>query len=46
MAEEVRPEQVRLDRADQLVLIYPLFWWSLPALKGCVQRVFVSAATR
>lgn len=34
-------EQARLDRADALVLIYPVYWWSMPALlKGWLDRVF------
>lgn len=38
---DVLAEQARLDRADALVLVYPVFWWSLPAqLKGWIDRVF------
>ncbi|MFK3774257.1 NAD(P)H-dependent oxidoreductase [Pseudomonas sp. NPDC089406] len=38
---DVLAEQVRIDRADTLVLVYPIYWWSLPALlKGWVERVF------
>ena len=34
-------EQARLDAADTLVLVYPLYWWSFPALlKGWIDRVF------
>ena len=36
-------EQQRVDRAQHLVLIFPLYWWSLPAmLKGWIDRVFVA----
>ncbi|WP_060510947.1 NAD(P)H-dependent oxidoreductase [Pseudomonas sp. NBRC 111124] len=38
---DVLREQARIDRADALVLVYPIYWWSLPALlKGWVDRVF------
>ncbi|MBO9548598.1 NAD(P)H-dependent oxidoreductase [Pseudomonas sp.] len=38
---DVLLEQARIDRADTLVLVYPIYWWSLPALlKGWVERVF------
>jgi len=38
---DVRAEQARLDRADTLVLVFPVYWWSMPALmKGWVDRVF------
>jgi NAD(P)H dehydrogenase (quinone) len=41
--DDVREEQRRIDRADHLVLIYPVYWWSMPALlKGWTDRVFVS----
>ena len=40
---EVHAEHARLDRADRLVLVYPVYWWSMPALlKGWIDRVFVS----
>lgn len=35
-------EQARVDRADHLVLVFPMYWWSMPALlKGWIDRVFV-----
>ncbi|MEA9554530.1 NAD(P)H-dependent oxidoreductase [Xanthomonas nasturtii] len=38
---DVAAEQARLDRADALVLVFPIYWWSLPALlKGWIDRVF------
>jgi len=38
---DVAAEQARIERADALVLIYPVFWWSMPALlKGWIDRVF------
>ncbi|EKT4562906.1 NAD(P)H-dependent oxidoreductase [Pseudomonas putida] len=38
---DVLNEQARIERADALVLVYPVYWWSLPALlKGWVERVF------
>lgn len=34
-------EQARVDRADALVLVFPVYWWSMPALlKGWIDRVF------
>lgn len=39
--EDVLAEQARIDRADALVLVYPVYWWSMPALlKGWIDRVF------
>ena len=39
---EVVAEQERLDRADHLILVFPMYWWSMPALlKGWIDRVFV-----
>ncbi|NRD27665.1 NAD(P)H-dependent oxidoreductase [Frigoribacterium sp. VKM Ac-2836] len=41
-ADVVR-EQERIDRADHLVLAFPVYWWSMPALmKGWIDRVFVN----
>ncbi|AWH26790.1 NAD(P)H-dependent oxidoreductase [Stenotrophomonas sp. YAU14D1_LEIMI4_1] len=38
---DVAAEHARLDAADTLVLVYPLYWWSFPALlKGWIDRVF------
>ncbi|WP_277499430.1 NAD(P)H-dependent oxidoreductase [Nocardioides sp. ChNu-99] len=38
----VAAEQARIDTADHLVLVFPVYWWSLPALlKGWIDRVFV-----
>ena len=38
---DIAAEQARLDRAQALVLVYPVYWWSLPALlKGWIDRVF------
>lgn len=42
-ADDVLAEQARLERTDRLVLVYPVYWWSLPALlKGWVDRVFTN----
>lgn len=39
----VRAEQDRLDAVTDVVLVFPVHWWSLPALlKGWVDRVFVA----
>ncbi|PZE65386.1 NAD(P)H-dependent oxidoreductase [Curtobacterium sp. MCBD17_021] len=41
-ADVVR-EQQRLDTADHVVLVFPVHWWSMPALmKGWIDRVFVN----
>jgi NAD(P)H dehydrogenase (quinone) len=38
---DVVAEQARVDRADALVLVYPVYWWSMPGiLKGWIDRVF------
>ena len=38
---DVAVEQARIDRADALVLVYPVYWWSMPGiLKGWIDRVF------
>lgn len=38
---EIAAEHARLDRADALVLVYPVYWWSFPGLlKGWIDRVF------
>jgi NAD(P)H dehydrogenase (quinone) len=42
LSPEVRAEQAKLDSADLLVLQFPLWWFSVPAiLKGWIDRVFV-----
>lgn len=41
--EDVLKEQRRIDRVDHLVLVYPVYWWSMPALpKGWTDRVIIS----
>lgn len=38
---DIVAEQARVDRADALALVYPIYWWSFPALlKGWIDRVF------
>lgn len=38
---DILAEQARIDRADTLVLVFPVYWWSMPALlKGWIDRVF------
>lgn len=40
---DVVAEQARIDRADALILVYPVYWWSMPALmKGWIDRVFAN----
>ncbi|MBD9731535.1 NAD(P)H-dependent oxidoreductase [Streptomyces sp. H28] len=40
---DVVKEHHRLERATDLVLIFPVYWWSMPALlKGWIDRVFVN----
>jgi NAD(P)H dehydrogenase (quinone) len=41
--DDVRREQERIERADVLVLAFPIYWWSLPAvMKGWIDRVFTN----
>ncbi|NIE96277.1 NAD(P)H-dependent oxidoreductase [Acinetobacter sp. Tr-809] len=38
---DVQFEQARFDRADMVYFIFPVYWWSVPAvLKGWFERVF------
>ncbi|MGJ7902935.1 NAD(P)H-dependent oxidoreductase [Lysobacter sp. 1R34A] len=40
---DVRAEQARIDRNDALVLVFPVYWWSMPGLlKGWIDRVFAN----
>jgi NAD(P)H dehydrogenase (quinone) len=40
---DVAAEQSRIDRSDALVLVYPVYWWSMPGLlKGWIDRVFTN----
>lgn len=40
MPDDVLTEQARLDHADHLIFIFPVWWWSVPAiLKGWFDRV-------
>lgn len=42
-APDVHAEQLRLDQVTDLVLVFPVYWWSMPALlKGWLDRVFVN----
>ncbi len=41
MPDVIRAEQARVDRADALAFVFPVWWWSFPAvLKGWIDRVF------
>lgn len=38
---DVAAEQARIARADAICLVFPLFWWGMPAMmKGWVDRVW------
>ncbi|QQQ03558.1 NAD(P)H-dependent oxidoreductase [Lysobacter enzymogenes] len=40
---DVLAEQARIERADAVVLVYPVYWWSMPALlKGWIDRTFAN----
>lgn len=40
---DVIAEQERLDRVDHVFLVFPVYWWSMPALlKGWIDRVFIN----
>ncbi|WP_328922961.1 NAD(P)H-dependent oxidoreductase [Streptomyces griseoaurantiacus] len=42
LSADIRAEQEKLDRADALVVQFPLWWFGMPAiLKGWFDRVFV-----
>ena len=41
MPGDVLAEQARFDRCDAFALVFPVWWWSFPAmLKGWLDRVF------
>jgi len=41
--QDVANEQARIDGADALVLVFPVYWWAMPALlKGWIDRVFAN----
>jgi NAD(P)H dehydrogenase (quinone) len=38
---EVKKEVARIERADALIMVFPVWWWSMPAmLKGWIDRVW------
>lgn len=40
-SDEVHAEIARVDRADAIVCVFPVWWWSMPAmLKGWIDRVW------
>lgn len=40
---EITAEQKRIDQANALILVHPVYWWSFPALlKGWIDRVFTN----
>ena len=41
MPDDVLAEQARIDRCDAICMVFPLFWWGMPAmLKGWIDRVW------
>lgn len=43
LAPDIAAEVEKLDRADLLILSFPVFWFSVPAImKGWIDRVFLS----
>lgn len=39
--DDVKKEQARIERADAICLVFPLFWWGMPSMmKGWVDRVW------
>lgn len=41
--DDVRREQQRIEAADALVLVFPIYWWAMPGmLKGWIDRVFTN----
>lgn len=42
VAADIVAEQERIDRAEHVILVFPMYWWSMPALlKGWIDRVFI-----
>ncbi|MEZ5775549.1 MAG: NAD(P)H oxidoreductase [Hyphomicrobiaceae bacterium] len=40
-SEAVLAEQARVERADAIVFVFPVWWWSVPAMtKGWIDRVW------
>ncbi|HJR21815.1 MAG TPA: NAD(P)H oxidoreductase [Dongiaceae bacterium] len=40
-SEEVRREMQRIERNEATVMVFPVYWWSMPALlKGWIDRVW------
>ncbi|QYX54663.1 NAD(P)H-dependent oxidoreductase [Pseudomonas sp. S07E 245] len=43
LPEDVVREQRRFDKADMVYFVFPIYWWTVPALlKGWFERVFTS----
>lgn len=43
LPEDVLKEQARFERCEAFVLVFPIWWWSFPAmLKGWIERVFTA----
>lgn len=41
LPQDVIAEQRRVEQAEHLVFIFPVYWWSMPSLlKGWIERVF------
>jgi NAD(P)H dehydrogenase (quinone) len=41
MPEDVRREQGRVEWSEGIVLVFPIWWWSMPAMmRGYIDRVF------
>jgi len=41
--DDVVREQQRIEQADAVILVFPIYWWSLPALlKGWLDRVMTN----
>lgn len=44
LADDARAEQLRIERAANLILVYPVYWWSMPGLlKGWIDRASPTA---
>lgn len=40
-SDEIRAQQARVDRNQGLILLFPVWWWSFPAMtKGWVDRIW------
>jgi NAD(P)H dehydrogenase (quinone) len=43
LGDKIKLYQQHIDKADVLILLFPIYWWSMPAMmKGWIDRVFTT----